>query len=153
MTRDCLALMPASKNWVSLHEMMSAKRYLYPSHHQTSRKSESGQIIICHQPRFPWNSRWFPFINYLLGWFPFINYLDFPEILWVPFPLLNHQHFGVSIGPLRPLWVDPHPNATFFPRKSQAFLKDYETHHCPLIIPVGKVYFRVFFLLVLGSSS
>ncbi len=29
---------------------------------------QSGQIIIFHQPRFPWNSREFPLLNHHLGW-------------------------------------------------------------------------------------
>ena len=35
---------PLSKHWVSLHEMMNAKRYLYPSHHQTSRQTTHGNV-------------------------------------------------------------------------------------------------------------
>ena len=51
---------PLSKHWVSLHEMMNAKRYLYPSHHQTSRQTIHGNVRGRPPPNvtlLPGNSR------------------------------------------------------------------------------------------------
>ena len=47
----------------------------------------SGQIIIFHQPRFPWNVRGFPLLNHLLGW----------KLVWGRYNLpQNHRNSSAS---------------------------------------------------------
>ena len=45
------------------------------------KTDESGQIIIFHQPRFPWNSRGFPLVSYILGEIGRVRSLQFDWII------------------------------------------------------------------------
>ena len=62
-----------------------------------NRQLSSGQIVIFHQPRFPWNSRGFPFLSYILG----ILVVWGRELIW---PDLNIHKI---CGPAGITWKTP----------------------------------------------
>ena len=87
-----------------------------PNHIKKSSLYKSGQIIIFHQPRFPWNSR--------------------------GFPLLSHHHLGVNRScEVAIIWPDKYGDfPSFFPLVLRAFLLAEKSRLFQLHRPTGNCW-------------